>query len=103
MNDLLLTNQWEIFIALEVIMLVCLVFTLLFRYISAVKKWSKWLFGLFLLAFLLEAYLAYISYLDSGTLTTFQIIIFIFIGYMILFGWNDFRSLDLKIKSWLEK
>ncbi|UJL46287.1 hypothetical protein KFZ58_18360 [Virgibacillus sp. NKC19-16] len=92
--DLILTYQWEIFIVAEVLSLAALLLFGVVRYLLNKRRQSL----LFLLAFLVllifEALLAILIYRETGEISTFQIIITIFVIYACTFGIVDFMKLD---------
>ncbi|WP_106497260.1 hypothetical protein [Lentibacillus sp. Marseille-P4043] len=102
--ELILTYQWEIFITIEVSSIVALLLFGFVRYFLNKKKVST----LFILAFLaliaLEALLALLIYQETGKISTFQIVIAIFVIYACTFGIFDFMKLDrwmrMKIGGW---
>ncbi|MBC5638283.1 hypothetical protein H8S33_15995 [Ornithinibacillus sp. BX22] len=102
--DFILRYQWEIFILAEVL---SLIFILLFgvtRYVANKRKLSLGFLLLFIVLLFLEAALALFVYKETGEISTFQIVITIFVIYACTFGISDFKKLDrwmrLKIGSW---
>lgn len=100
----ILEYQWEIFIIAEVL---SLIFILLFgvaRYVSNKRKLSLSFIFLFILLLFLEAALALFVYKETGEISTFQIVITVFVIYACTFGISDFKKLDrwmrLKIGRW---
>lgn len=91
--------QWEIFITIEILSVIALLLFGVVRYVLHKKKVSV----LFILAFLfflvLEAFLALLIYKETGEISTFQIVIFLFIIYACTFGIADFKKLD----RWMRK
>src|SRR5699024_820749 len=63
------------------------------------QKMSTWFMILFILCMVLEVVLAVLIYQQTGEISTFQIVIAIFILYACTFGISDFRKLD----SWIKK
>lgn len=65
---------------------------------------SRLFLFIFFSSFGLEALLAWVVYLQTGEISTFQIVILIFIVYACTFGISDFKRLDryikLKIGKW---
>lgn len=101
--NFILEYQWEIFIFAEVLSLVSLLLFGVVRYGLSKQKLSV-VFLLFFLGLLfLEAALAIFIYRETGEISTFQIIITVFVIYACTFGISDFRKLDrwmrLKIGS----
>lgn len=95
----LLDNYWSIFIVLEVSSLLFLLLFALVRYVFTNNRFSLIFLTLFFVAIVLEAILAYIVYKQTGEITTFQIVIAIFIIYSITFGISDFKRLDRYVKQ----
>ena len=99
-----MTNQWEIFITLEVLSVVSLLLFGVVRYFLGKKQLSVlFIFG-FLAFLLLEALLALLIYRETGEFSTFQFVIVIFLIYACTFGIADFKRLDRwmrqKIGKW---
>jgi hypothetical protein len=96
--------QWEIFIVAEILSLVCLLLFGGVRYLFGKRKQSLLFLFLFLFLLILEAGLAFLIYNETGEISTFQIVITIFIIYACTFGINDFKKLDrwmrIKIGKW---
>ena len=99
MMDSITANQWGIFIALEVLSFIFLFIFLLIRYAFTKQKLSFWFLVLFILCIVLEAVLALLIYRSTGEISTFQIVIALFIVYAFTFGINDFKKLDRYIKG----
>ncbi|GGA71302.1 hypothetical protein [Ornithinibacillus halotolerans] len=101
---LILEYQWEIFIGIEVISFISLILFGIVRYLFSKPKMSRFFLLVFFLLLILEAVLAVILYQETGEISTFQIVIIIFIFYACTFGISDFRKLDrwmrLKIGKW---
>nr|WP_040912300.1 hypothetical protein [Lentibacillus jeotgali] len=97
--ELLIDYQWEIFVIAEVLSMAALLLFGIVRYLLNKHRLSR----LFLLGFLIllgiEAVLAVLIYRDTGQLSTFQIIITIFVIYACTFGIFDFMKLD----RWMRK
>lgn len=100
----LLDYQWEIFILLEVLSLVSILLFGIVRYLLSKKKSSVLFLFLFLVLLLMEAALVVVLYRETGEISTFQIVITIFVIYACTFGIGDFKKLDrymrLKIGNW---
>ncbi len=96
--------QWEIFIVAEIISLICLLLFGGVRYLFGKRKQSLFFLFLFLFLLILEAGLAIIIYNETGEISTFQIVITIFVVYACTFGIHDFKKLDrwmrTKIGKW---
>lgn len=99
MMELMITYQWEIFISLEVLSLVFLVAFLFIRYAFTKQGLSRLFLLLFILCIAFEAVIALLIYQRTGEISTFQIVIGIFIIYACTFGISDFKKLDRYIKS----
>lgn len=98
MLDFLISFQWEIFIGLEILSLVFLLTFFVSRYAFSAQRLGKWLFSLFISCILLEGILAIFVYQKTGEISTFQIVVLLFIVYACTFGISDFKKLDLFIK-----
>ncbi|WP_042143420.1 hypothetical protein [Paucisalibacillus sp. EB02] len=96
--------QWEIFIFAEVLSLGTLLLFGVVRYFFSKRKLSLIFILLFLILLMLEATLALFIYRETGEISTFQIVIIIFIIYACTFGISDFKKLDrwmrLRIGNW---
>lgn len=95
----LLEHHWTIFIILEVSSMLFLIIFALIRYAFTNIRFSVVFLILFFVALMLEAILAYVIYRETGEITTFQIIIAIFLIYAVTFGISDFKRLDRYIKQ----
>ncbi|TFJ92504.1 hypothetical protein [Lentibacillus salicampi] len=91
--------QWEIFVTAEVLSMAALLLFGVVRYLLGKRTSSL----MFLLAFLIllaaEAFLAILIYQETGEISTFQIIITVFVVYACTFGIFDFMKLD----RWMRK
>lgn len=96
--------QWYIFITVEILSWVMLLFFGVCRYVFQKKRLSNWFILLFIFFIFLEAVLALVLYQETGEISDFQIIIIIFVLYACTFGITDFRKLDRwmrgKIGNW---
>ncbi|WP_449354873.1 hypothetical protein ACUL41_00870 [Virgibacillus natechei] len=90
--DLILTYQWEIFVAVEVLSLVTLFTFGIVRYLLSKRRQSLLFLLLFIVLLVLEALLAIMIYRETGEISTFQIIITIFVIYACTFGIVDFMN-----------
>ncbi|MBP1971398.1 hypothetical protein J2Z83_003537 [Virgibacillus natechei] len=97
--DLILTYQWEIFVAAEVLSLIALLLFGVVRYLLGKQRQSLLFLLAFLVLLMLEALLAILIYWETGEISTFQIIITIFVIYACTFGIVDFMKLD----RWMRK
>lgn len=102
--DWILENQWELFIAAEVVSLLSLLLFGVVRYVLGKKKLSLLFLLLFVALIGVEALLALVVYNETGEISTFQIILIIFVLYACTFGIVDFKKLDRwmrwKIGKW---
>ncbi|GEL76718.1 hypothetical protein [Tenuibacillus multivorans] len=102
--DTIINFQWEIFIVIEIISLISLLLFGVTRYYFDQKKLSRIFILVFLLLLALEAVLAVLIYQSTGEISTFQIVLIIFVLYAVTFGIYDFFKLDRwmrrKIGNW---
>lgn len=101
--EFLLAYQWEIFIALEVLSFIALLVFLVARYAMMNQKLSTIFLLLFFACMILEVMLAILVYQQTGEISTFTIVIAIFIIYACTFGISDFKKLDRFIKQKIGK
>src|SRR5690625_3966090 len=92
--NLILTYNWEIFITIEILSIAALILFGTSRYFFNRHTLSKMFIGLFLLLLVLEGALGFYVYRQTGEISTFQIVITIFIIYAFTFGIFDFIRLD---------
>lgn len=97
--DVILDYNWELFIFLEVLSLGCLILFGIFRYFLKKPRFSILFILLFLFLLMIEGLLGLYVYRQTGEISTFQIIIIIFIIYAFTFGILDFIKLD----RWMRK
>lgn len=97
----ILDHKWFFFIAAEVLFWLCAIGFIICRYLFKLDKLSVVLFVVFIVNDLWIALLGYMDYQRTGEISTFQIIIIIFIVYALSFGKSDFKKLDGKIKRWI--
>ncbi|GIO23510.1 hypothetical protein [Oceanobacillus sp. J11TS1] len=95
----LLTYQWELFITAEVLSIVMLLLFGLTRYLLNKQNLSTIFISIFLFLFIFEAALAVFIYQITGEISTFQIIISLFVLYACTFGIADFKRFD----RWMRK
>lgn len=104
MLNSLISYQWETFISLEVLSIIALLLFGIVRYFLDKKRVSRLFIGAFLALLFLEAMLALLIYQVTGEISTFQIVIALFLVYACTFGVFDFLKLDRwmrdKIGSW---
>ena len=102
--ELLITFQWEIFIALEVLSMLALLLFGSVRYLLNKKTLSLLFIIAFLILLLLEALLAILIYQETKEISAFQMVVIIFVLYACTFGMTDFKKLDRwmrrKIGKW---
>lgn len=100
----ILDFQWEIFITIEILLLVSLLLFGFVRYFLSKKRLSMLFIIAFLVLLILEALLALVLYRMTGEISTFQIVIAVFVLYACTFGIFDFLRLDRwmrrKIGKW---
>lgn len=93
------TYQWEIFITLEVFSWVSLVLFGLLRYLFDQQKRSMIFIVLFVAFIGMEAIFGWLMYLETGEMSTIQLVITVFVLYAVTFGISDFKKLD----RWMRK
>lgn len=100
----LVEHDWAIFIGLEVCALIFILAFMGTRYLLSRRPLSNVLLGLFLLMMVLEGILAFVVYQATGEISTFQIVVVLFLLYAVTFGVHDFKRLDfsarMKIGKW---
>ncbi|MFK3937439.1 hypothetical protein ACI2JA_07975 [Alkalihalobacillus sp. NPDC078783] len=92
--NFLLQYYWELFIAAEVLSVVALLLFGVTRYWFIQGRTSYIFIGSFLLLLLFEALLGIYVYQQTGEISTFLIIITLFVLYACTFGIFDFIRLD---------
>lgn len=97
--EFLLTHQWNIFITIEILSLVALLLFGVVRYALDKKMFSRLFIAVFLVLIASEALLAILLYQETGEISTFQIVITVFVLYACTFGIVDFKNLD----RWMRK
>lgn len=90
----MLDYQWEIFIVLEILSVLSLTAFGILRYWFMKPRVSVLLIVLFLLLLILEAALGLLIFRETGKISTFQIVITVFVLYAVTFGIFDFLKLD---------
>ncbi|MEK4563458.1 hypothetical protein MKX54_02065 [Alkalihalobacillus sp. FSL R5-0424] len=101
--NFLLQYNWELFIAAEVLSVVALLLFGFTRYWFIQGRTSYLFIGLFLLLLVLEALLGLYVYQQTGEISTFLIIITLFVLYACTFGIFDFLRLDRWMRSKIGK
>lgn len=96
-------HDWIIFISLEIAALIFLLLFMGARYLLSLQKVSKLFLGLFLIMMVLEGMLAFLVYQATGEVSTFQIVIVIFLIYAVTFGVADFKKLDYSARVQIGK
>lgn len=99
MTNFMLTYQWEIFIIAEVLSWVSLLFFGIVRYFLNKQRLSSLFLIVFIGLIAFEAILGWLIYQETGEISSFQIIITIFVVYACTFGISDFKKLD----RWMRK
>lgn len=92
--DFILTYHWNIFITIEVLSLISLLMFGVFRYFFSKRQFSLIFIAAFLALLFIEALLGLYVYLQTGEISTFLIVIVIFLVYACTFGVFDFIRLD---------
>ncbi|WP_095149349.1 hypothetical protein [Oceanobacillus manasiensis] len=104
MIDYIVSFQWEIFILAEIISLICLLLFGVVRYVFNKQKLSLSFLFIFIALIVIEAVIAVTIFMETGEISTFQIVITIFVIYACTFGISDFKKLDRwmrwKIGQW---
>ncbi|WYP26920.1 hypothetical protein NSQ54_02055 [Alkalihalobacillus sp. FSL W8-0930] len=101
--NFLLQYNWELFIAAEVLSVVALLLFGVTRYWFIQGRTSYLFIGLFLLLLVLEALLGLYVYQQTGEISTFLIIITLFVLYACTFGIFDFIRLDRWMRTKIGK
>lgn len=100
----MIAYQWELFISIEILSVIMLFLFGFTRYFLNKHRLSSIFIMLFLGLIVLESLLAFIIYRVTGEISSFQIIIAVFVLYACTFGIADFKKLDrwmrLKIGKW---
>lgn len=96
--------QWEIFITIEILFLLAFLAFGFIRYFLNKRRLSLFFLGGFFSLLIIEATLAFYIYRLTGKISTFQIVIGVFVVYALTFGIFDFLKLDRwmrrKIGTW---
>lgn len=95
----LVEYQWVIFITLEVLSFIALILFGVLRYVFNKRKLSMIAIVMFLAFLVIEALLAIIIYQETKEISSFQIVVGIFVIYACTFGIFDFIKLD----RWMRK
>ncbi|MFB1051472.1 hypothetical protein [Paraliobacillus sp. JSM ZJ581] len=97
--DLIIKYNWELFIFIEFLSFGLLVLFGIFRYFFDKSRLSIMFIFIFLFMLIIEGALGLYVYSQTGEISTFQIVIFVFIIYACTFGIFDFMKLD----RWMRK
>jgi len=97
--DIILEYNWELFISVELLSLGSLILFGTFRYFFNKSRLSFAFIFLFLFLLLIEGMLGLYVYRQTGEVSTFLIVITVFIIYAFTFGIIDFIRLD----RWMRK
>ncbi|WP_342536774.1 hypothetical protein [Sporosarcina sp. FSL K6-3508] len=97
--DFILTYHWQVFIAIEIVSVISLLLFGLFRYFFSKDKFSIIFIISFIALLLIEALLGLYVYFHTGEISTFLIVIMVFLAYAFTFGIADFIRLD----RWMRK
>ncbi|HLR03046.1 MAG TPA: hypothetical protein VK111_09935 [Virgibacillus sp.] len=92
--DIILTYHWNIFITIEILSLLSLLLFGVFRYFFSKRRFSLVFIAVFLGLLLVEALLGLYVYQRTGEISTFLIVIMVFLVYACTFGIFDFIKLD---------
>ncbi|WP_210468903.1 hypothetical protein [Sporosarcina sp. 6E9] len=95
----IVTYQWEIFITIEILSVISLLTFGFLRYVLNKQRLSVLAIFTFLLLLLFEALLGILIYQETKEISTFQMIIVLFVVYACTFGIFDFLKLD----RWMRK
>lgn len=88
--DFVTNYYWEIFIIIEILSLISLILFGLFRYVLDQRQTSRLFIILFIALLLSEAGLGLYIYHLTGEISTFVIIVIVFLVYAATFGIVDF-------------
>jgi hypothetical protein len=95
----IVAHQWEIFITIEILSVISLLLFGFLRYVLNKQRLSLLAIIAFLVLLLIEALLGILIYQETKEISTFQIIILLFVVYACTFGIFDFLKLD----RWMRK
>lgn len=100
---MLVTYQWYLFILLEVISTLGALGFIYTRYKIKNRRLSQLLLFVFISPLVLEAVLALVIYQQTKEITSFHIVIILFLLYACTFGVADFKKIDRMVRIWLGK
>ncbi|CDO03871.1 hypothetical protein BN988_02401 [Oceanobacillus picturae] len=89
-----LQYHWEIFIVAEVLSIASLLLFCVFRYFFNKQRLSRGFIALFLALLAAEALLGLFVYQETSEISSFLIIVTVFVIYACTFGIADFKKLD---------
>lgn len=95
----MLTFQWEIFIAAEVLSWISLLLFSIVRYFLNKRRLSSLFLIIFIVLIAFEALFGWMIYQETGDFSSFQILITVFVVYACTLGVSDFKKLD----RWMRK
>ena len=95
----IVSNQWGMFITLEILSLVALILFGFLRYVLNRIKLSRLAIVAFLGLLIIEVLLGILIYMQTNEISRFHIILGLFIFYACTFGIFDFLKLD----RWMRK
>ena len=98
-SQFIVAHQWEIFITIEILSVISLLIFGFLRYVLNKQRLSLLAIIAFLVLLLIEALLGILIFQETKEISTFQIIIVIFVVYACTFGIFDFLKLD----RWMRK
>lgn len=101
--DILVNYQWYWFLLLEIISTIGALTFIVIRYKIKNRTLSQLALALFIVPLLLEAGLALLIYQQTKEITTFHIVIMVFLLYACTFGVADFKKIDRMVRIWLGK
>ncbi|UFJ42890.1 hypothetical protein LOK74_10525 [Brevibacillus humidisoli] len=94
MVDFVLDHKWTFFVLGEVIFWGSILSFLFFRYWLGLVGYSSVFLLLFLASDLWLLFIGVLDYLRTGTIETFQVVIFLFLLYAVVYGKKDLARLD---------
>lgn len=92
--DFILTYHWEMFIVIEVLSFISLLLFGVLRYFFNKHTFSRVFITAFLVLLFVEALMGLYVYKQTGEISTFLIVIMVFLVYACTFGIVDFIRLD---------
>lgn len=101
--EMLVNYQWYWFVLLEIISTIGALAFIVVRYKIKHRTLSQLALAIFIVPLLLEAGLALLIYQQTKEITTFHIVIMVFLLYACTFGIADFKKIDRMVRIWLGK